>query len=166
MTESREQRLLETARSTIKNGEYCFFITQGESGSPNARLMQPYEPEADMTVWLGASPRARKIRDLRRNNEVTLAFFDPRETGYVTLQGTAEVVENLELRRKYWRVYWNDFYPGGPESDDYVLIKFTPNRIEMMNFAQKVMPQPYGLRPAILRREGKGWKELDVNQAY
>jgi hypothetical protein len=28
------------------------------------------------------------------------------------------------------------------------------------------MPQPYGLRPAILRREGKGWKELDVNQAY
>ena len=166
MAESREHHLLETARTTIKNAEYGFFVTAGESGPPNARLMQPYEPEKDLTIWLGASPRARKIRDLERDNRATLTFFDPTETGYVTLQGTAEVSTDLNLRKKHWRVYWNDFYPGGPESDDYVLIKFTPNRIELMNFAQKVMPQPYGLRPAILLLEGTSWKELDINQPY
>jgi len=166
MSDASSQRLLETARTTIRSAEYGFFVTIGDSGTPNARIMQPYEPEEDFTIFFGASPRARKVRDLHRNPTATIAFFDPRETAYVTLQGTGEVVDDVSLRRKYWRVYWNDFYPGGPESDDYVLIKFIPRRIEMMNFAQKVMPQPYGLRPAILIREGPGWKELDVNQPY
>jgi len=47
----KAELLLETAKSSIRAAEYCFLITLGEAGEPNARLVQPFEPEEDMTIW-------------------------------------------------------------------------------------------------------------------
>ena len=159
-------QLLDAARATMKGAEYCFFISTGSSGHPIARIMQPYDPEKDMTIYFGASPRSRKLRDIRSNDAVTLAFFDAQETAYLTMYGRAEVDERLEARRKYWRVFWSDIYPGGPEGDDYILIKFVPERMEMMNFTKKAMPQPYSLRPAVLVRTKGIWNFLRSEDAY
>jgi len=149
--------LLEAARKLVKTTEYCFFITEGGDGCPHARLMQPYEPEQDFTIYFGASPRSRKVREVRRRSEVSLAFYNQQDTAYLTFVGTSTIVDDAATCRKYWRSNWNDLFPGGPESDDYVLIKFVPERIEMMNYAHKAMPQPYSLHPTMLERKGDTW---------
>lgn len=157
MDTSSAEQLLIAARELIKSTEYCFFITESNDGHPHARLMQPYEPEKDFTVYFGASPRSRKVREILRQSKTSLAFYNQQETAYLSLSGTASVVEDLELRRKYWRSNWNDLFPGGPESSDYVLIKFVPDKIEMMNYAHQAMPQPYSLHPTMLERKGLMW---------
>ena len=68
---------------------------------------------------------------------------------------------SLDLKRKYWRSYWSDMYPGGPDQDDYILIKITPSRIEFMNFTNAALPQPYGLKPNGVERRDGVWKEVD-----
>jgi general stress protein 26 len=152
-----EDQLLDVARKLIKATEYCFFITEGGDHIPHARLMQPYDPERDFTIYFGASPRSRKIREIRKQQKVSLAFYNQQETAYLTLQGFSAIVEDVTMRRKYWRSNWNDLFPGGPESDDYVLIKFVPDKMEMMNFAHQAMPQPYSLHPTTLVRHGDSW---------
>jgi len=151
------KQLLDAVRGLIKTTEYCFFITESGTNVLHARLMQPYEPEQDFTIYFGASPRSRKIHEIRRQPNVTLAFYNQQETAYVTMMGTSSVVENVGIRRKYWRSNWNDLFPGGPESEDYVLIKFIPQRIEMMNYAHQAMPQPYSLHPTVLMRHENAW---------
>ena len=152
-----KDQLLDVARKLIKTTEYCFFISDVGDHVPHARLMQPYEPERDFTIYFGASPRSRKIREIRRQPKVSLAFYSQQETAYLTLQGTSTIVEDIALRRKYWRSNWNDLFPGGPESDDYVLIKFVPEIMEMMNYAHQAMPQPYSLHPTTLVRNREDW---------
>jgi general stress protein 26 len=164
LAEMTTEQLLDAARATIKGAEFCFFVTIGTDGRPNARLMQPFDPEPNLTIWFGASPSSRKIKDLERGNQVTLAFYDAAETAYLTVGGTATVVDDLDSRRKYWRVFWNDIYPGGPEGDDYVLIKVVPDRLEMMNFTQKTMARPYGLSPTKLVGEEGSWKLAERGQ--
>jgi len=149
--------LLEITRATIKAAEFCFLVTLSESGQPNARLMQPFEPEADLTIWFGTSPKTRKVQEIQRDNRVTLGYEYAPEGAYVTLIGTAQIEDDISKRRQYWRESFADFWPSGPESDDYVLIKFVPSRIELMNMAQEVAPAPYGLKPAILVRAGEAW---------
>jgi general stress protein 26 len=161
LAEMTTDQLLDAARATIKGAEYCFFMTVGSDGKPNARLMQPFEPEPDLTMWFGASPDSRKIKDLGHSNQVTLAFYDSAATAYLTVGGTATVVHDVDLRQKYWRVFWNDIYPGGPEGDDYVLIKVVPDRLEMMNFTKKTMSRPYGLTPTRLVLERGSWKVFE-----
>jgi len=149
----------------MKEADYCFFMTHGESGEINARLMHPFEPDADLNVWLGAGPESRKVREILRQNKVTLTFLNPRSTAYVTIVGTANLDSTPELKRKYWRSYWSDMYPGGPEADQYVLIKVVPTRIEFMNFANAALPQPYGLKPNGLEKKGGAWVEIEAREA-
>jgi general stress protein 26 len=151
------EHLLKVAVATIKAAQYCFLITLSEAGQANARLMQPFEPEPDLTIWFGASPTSRKVQEIRRNSQVTLAYHDAQENAYAILSGLAHVVSDKDLKRKYWRDGWKAFWPQGPESDEYVLIKLTPTQIELMNFAQHVTPQPYGLQPVVLIKEGNVW---------
>lgn len=145
----------------MKEADYCFFMTHGESNQINARLMHPFEPDSDFNVWLGASPNSRKVREVLRQNKVTLAFINPRSTAYITIVGTAVLDSNIDLKRKYWRAYWSDMYPGGPENDEYILIKVVPDRIELMDFADSALPQPYGLKPQGLARRGGAWSVIE-----
>jgi general stress protein 26 len=157
MIKMTAEQLLAAARELIKATEYCFFITETPDGHPHARLMQPYDPETDLTMYFGASPRSRKVRELQRQSKISLAFYNQQQTAYVTLLGTAITTDDPALCGKYWRANWNDLFPGGPESSDYLLIKFIPDRIEMMNYAHQAMPQPYSLHPTILKRDGQKW---------
>jgi general stress protein 26 len=142
--------ILDTVRETITAAAFCFMISIGENGLPNARLMQPYPPEADLTIWLGASSISRKVQELRKDPRTVLAYQYLEENAYVTMYGRVVLSTDLELRQRYWRESWIDFFPGGPESDDYMLIQFKPGRIEAMNFTRHIHPPPYGLAAAVL----------------
>lgn len=149
--------LIEVAREIISKTPYCFLITLGEAGRPNARLMDHFGPEDDLTLWLGTSIASRKVQHILHHNKVTVADADPDDYAYVTLSGEAQIVKDVALQRRYWREAARSSFPGGPESDEYVLIKFTPLRIEIMSYAHRVAPSHYGFRPAILVRLGDTW---------
>ena len=72
------EQMLSIARAIVKEADYCFFMTHGESGEINARLMHPFEPDSEFNLWLGASPDSRKVREILHQNKVTLAFINPR----------------------------------------------------------------------------------------
>ncbi len=147
---------LEVAEDTIRAAEYCFLITVSGSGRANARLMHPFKPGEDLTIWFGVSPRSRKVREIEANNQVTVTYLNAREHGYVALQGKAQVERDLDARSQHWREEWARFWPAGPEDEDYVVVKFVPTRIELMNIIRKVVPKPR-TQPAILVRVEDSW---------
>ncbi len=150
-------RVLEAARETMSAARYCFLVTLDEAGQPQARLMDPFEPGTDLTVWLATNPKTRKVDQIRRDPRVTLAYSDAQGHGYVALIGRARLVEDLSERRRRWKPDWTPFYPDGPEGEDYVLIEVTPSRIEVMSMSQNVADDPLGWKPAILRKSNGRW---------
>ncbi len=158
-------QLLAIAREIMKEADYCFFISHGKSGEINARLMHPFEPDTEFNVYLGASPNSRKVREILKQNKVTLAFISPRSTAYVTIVGTATLDSDPELKHKVpGDRYWTDMYPGGPDNSEYILIKIIPDRVEFMNFTNAALPQPYGLKPNGVERKDGVWKEVDARE--
>lgn len=149
--------LLAVARDTIKAVEYCFVITFSESGQANARLVQHFKPEADLTIWVGTSSKSRKVREICNKSYTTVTFQDDGEYSYVTLLGSASVEDDLNQRQKYWQDDYIAYFPAGPKGDDYVLIKFVPSRIELMNITRNIPPESSGLRPAVLVKAGDSW---------
>lgn len=152
------ERALEVTKHTIEEAEFCFLITLAGDGTANARLMQPFGPEPDLTIWFGVSPESRKIEEIKRDSRVTVGYDYAEEGAYVTLKGQAYLSTDLEERRRFWREDFSDFWPEGPESDNYILIKFVPSRIEVMNMVKEVAPDPFGLEPVALVHEEAGWR--------
>lgn len=151
------ETILGVSRDTILAAQFCFLITLDDEGQPNARLMQPFEPDEQFVIHFGASADSRKVSEILSDPRAVLAYGLPDQGAYVTLQGKASIVKDPATCARYWRDSFAEYWPDGPESTGYAVIRFVPNRIEVMNFKRKVAPDPYGLKPASLVRTQTGW---------
>lgn len=127
---SREQ-LLTTAREIMATARYAALITTGANGRINARTMDPFPPGDDMVIWFGTNARSRKVRELRRNSRVTVYYLDPVAQAYVTIQGTARLVNDRAEKARRWKDEWKAFYPDREKS--YLLIAVKPQRLEVIS---------------------------------
>jgi general stress protein 26 len=146
------------AHEVIEAGKYCFLITVDAAGQPQARLMQQFPPEPDLTIWMGTNPRSRKVAQIRANPRATVACSDAEGPGYVTLTGRARLVESLTERRKRWRADWDAHFPGGPAGANYILIEFLPERMELVSGRHNLAATPGTPRPPTLVRQRGVWR--------
>jgi general stress protein 26 len=149
--------ILEAALAVMGATPFCFLITLDASGQPQARLMEPFPPGPDLTVWMGTNPKTRKIQALRRDERATLAYTDGKGDGYLTLVGRARLVDDPGEKSKHWKPTWKDFYENDAAGSDYVLIEFTPARIEIISVTYNLGMDPLAFEPAVLVRSGSEW---------
>ena len=131
---SRES-LISTAREIMTTARYCALITLDSTGRPHARTMDPFSPEEDMVVWLATNPKSRKVREIRRNQRVTLYYFVRDDQAYVTISGRARIVRDPKEKAKHWKDEWKDFYPDR----QYLLIAVAPERLEVISVKQGII---------------------------
>ncbi len=137
---------------------YCLLATVAD-GVAHARVLQPFPPDRDFTVWLGTTRGSRKVEQLRNNPVATLAYEDDARGACAVLVGRAEIIEDVSERQRRFKPFWRAFWPDGPEGADYVLIRFHPNRIEVWDAWRGVTPAPFGQRSAIVARGPDGaWR--------
>ena len=151
--------VLDAALATMRAARYCFLITLDASGQPQARLVFAYGlgHDPDLTLRIATSPTTRKVRELARDSRATLAYADVAGEGYVTLIGEARLVSDLAERRRWWDEDLRPFFPQGPEGDDFLLVEFSPRRVEVMSFTHKVANEPDSWAPAVLEWADGRW---------
>jgi general stress protein 26 len=153
---------LSVARQMVEHATYCFLITHGQDGWPSARLVQPIADAADpFTLWIGTNPALRKVREIDATPKATVAIEDTRQGANLVLYGMARPVDDPDACSTYWQDAWRMFFPDGPSSDGFVLLRFEAARMELMSFGRNVVAEPFGLRPLRLVREGD-WRLNDV----
>jgi general stress protein 26 len=142
--------LLKAAREVMAAARYCTLITLGGDAHPQARIVDPFEPEADMTVWIATNPATRKVAEVRLDPRVTLLYFDSKGPAYVTLLGRANVVDDPAEKAKRWKEEWAQFYRDRNRGADYVLIRVTPRRLEIVSYPHGILNDPANWRPRSL----------------
>jgi general stress protein 26 len=141
--------LLVAARSLMTGAHYAALITLDSAGAPQARTVEPFAPEADMTVWIGTNPLTRKVAEIRRDPRVTLYYYDPAVMGYVTIHGRARLVDDPVLKQKWWNPGWTAFYPDREKG--YLLVKVTPERLEIVSPTHGITGDAVTWRPPTVR---------------
>ena len=141
---SREQ-LISAAREIMNTAHYCALITTDTKGGVNARTMDAFAPDEKMIVWLATNPRSRKVAEMRRNSRVTLYYFDRENQAYVTIHGTARLVNDANEKTRHWKEEWSAFYPN--RNKDYLLIKVVPTRLEVVDTKKGIVGDAKSWRP-------------------
>jgi general stress protein 26 len=124
--------LLTAAKDIMKQTLYCVLITLDESGHPRARAMDPFFPDENMVIWMGTDRKTRKVKEIKNDPRVTLYYPHPQGAGYVTVYGTAEIVDDPELKKRYFKEAWARFY--SEEREGFILISVTPNKMEVLDY--------------------------------
>jgi len=148
---ARKETILAAAREIMREAHYCSLVTIGEDGHPAARAMDPFPPEDDLTVWLATHSGSRKVAHIRSNPRVTLYYFHPAATGYVSLIGTAEPVTDPQEKARHWKGKWRSHYADGHRGEDYLLLRVRPLRLEVLSYPHGLRAGEHNAGPVILK---------------
>lgn len=149
MNEATEKKLLITAREIIDSSRTCALITLDDESKPMVRIMDPFPPESDFTVWFGTTSESRKVKQIKNNPNVTLYYQDSDDTGYVVIHGTAQIIDDEKEKQKWWKDAWEDFYPNNREG--YILIKVSPELMEILSESRGILGDPITWQTPIVR---------------
>ena len=133
----RHKLIEETAKEIIKSVKYCVLISEGSDGYPNARMMDPFQPDNKWIVWMGTNSKSRKVEEIKKNNKVSLYYESPNGDGYVILKGNGIIKNDREAKLKYFKKGWEEFYPENREG--FTLIKFIPEKLEIVSYKNSLI---------------------------
>jgi general stress protein 26 len=134
--------VIAAATDIIQKAHYCTFVTIGEDGQPQARIVDPIAPDGTFTIWFATNPLTRKVNQVRRNPRVTLSCFDAASASYVTVLGRAQLVTDPAEKQQHWKDDWARIYPNGARGSDFMLIRITPARLEIVSEARGMVGDP------------------------
>jgi general stress protein 26 len=129
MSVSDEQKIVSIMRD---NYLYANLATS-DGDQPRVRIVSPIV-EDDMSIWITTRSTSRKVKQLRENPKICLAFVEPPDGDKAaTVIGEALRIPDKQKKRRVWKLAPFDLYehfPDGPDSDDFCLLKVTVRRIE------------------------------------
>jgi len=132
-----DQELIDVAREMIIESGICALITLDKEGCPRVRMMDSLIPDSDFTFWFGTNPKSRKVNQIRKDPRVSLYYQDPDDSGYLMIQGIAQLVNDPAEKEKHWKDEWEEFYPN--KAEDFLLIKVLPQWMEVISYAYNIL---------------------------
>lgn len=127
----------------IQEVKYATLTTMSAQQRLHGRPMFTFKPEADGTLWFFSQRDAEKISEIQATPQVGLAYADPDKSTYVTLAGTAAVVEDRAKIKELWREDLRGFFPGGADDPSIALLKVQIENGEFWDTASNILTRAY-----------------------
>ena len=154
---ARRARPIAAGRRIAATNRYGFLATSDAAGGPSVRMVQHLEVDSDLDVAFSTSPTTRKAVELGASPAVAYSMADESGGASMTIYGPATLEHDPGRRRALWLDELELFFPDGPDSDDFLIVEITAQRIEVWSFADRIHPPPVGLSSASILRTADGW---------
>ena len=150
-------RLLAGAAETIASVRYCWLLSWANGrvrARPMGRLL-PSENEDDWTIRFVTDRRSRKAADVRRSAVVGLVFQNDRDDAFVSVTGTARLIEAAPEVSALWKEdAYRSYFPSETDRANAGFIEVRIGRMEL--WIRGVTPEPFGLKTTVLERDRQG----------
>lgn len=112
--------------SLIRDIRFAMFTSRhSANGHLHSRPMttQNKAIDEDASLWFFMSRRTEPVADLSAQPEVNVAYADPGADRYVSVSGTAAVVNDPAKTRQLWSKMNESWFPGGVDDPDLALVQ-------------------------------------------
>ena len=168
---TREQMVAKVAE-LIKDINVAMMTTEAEDGLLHSRPMATQKTEFDGTLWFFTGLSTGKVSEIDWNPEVNLSYAEPSDTRYVSVSGTAEIVEDRAKMTELWSDIYKAWFPQGIDDPDLCLMKVEVTFVEYWDVPSGKMVQVFGFLKALatgerLKMEGEshGVVEMPTGKA-
>jgi general stress protein 26 len=152
----------------IKSIEIAMMTTIEADGSLRSRPMATQQVEFDGELWFFASTSSPLAEELRQDERVNLSYAKPDDQRYVSVSGTAAIIDDREKMRELWSPIYKAWFPDGLEDPDLALLKVTVEQAEYWDSPSGVMVAMAGLVKALVTGEpyeGGENRKLELGKA-
>ena len=127
---TRSQKTEQIAK-LLADIDICMFTTVGDGGYLVSRPLSTQAAEFDgKRLWFFTSASSPKIREIRRNKKVNVAYASKDKNVYVSVTGDARLNQDPARIDEFWSDAYKAYFPGGKNDPDVVLIEVTVHTVE------------------------------------
>lgn len=110
----------------VKDIRYAMFTTRHGNGHLHAQPMTTQNRhgiEADESLWFFMSKTGDPVDDLKADPVVCVSYADPSKDVYVSVSGTAAMLEDQAKKEHLWSKLAEAWFPGGASDPDLALVQ-------------------------------------------
>ena len=109
----------------VKDIRFAMFTTRHVNGHLHSRPMttQNAKVDEDASLWFFMSRAGEPVADLAVDPVVNVSYADPGADSYVSVSGTAAVVEDMAMKKRLWSKMAAAWFPGGVDDADLALVQ-------------------------------------------
>lgn len=115
-----------TIGNLIDKQGVSYISSVGNDGFPNTKAMLPPSRREGIKVFYWhTNTSSMRVAHYQENPKACIYFSDKRFFRGVMLKGTMEVLEDSDIKERFWQKGFSMYYPGGVTDSDYCILRFT-----------------------------------------
>ncbi len=136
-----EKEIKEVAKELMLKAPVVYMASIDENGFPHiraienmksvekfphtAKVLSKYDQD-DLNVYISTNTSSMKVKQVKKNSAISIYFCLPNEYKGIMLQGNAEFIDDIELKKKIWTEGWERYYPKGYSDPDFTILRLKP----------------------------------------
>ena len=134
---------------------FAMFTSRHGEGHLHSRPMTTQNGAEDRggVLWFFMSRTGQPVADLEAHPEVNVAYADTGRDSYVSICGTARVVEDSARKKALWTPAAQAWFQGGPDDPDLALVAVLIAEAEYWDVTANKAVQLYKMAKAAVTGE-------------
>ncbi|WP_373330953.1 pyridoxamine 5'-phosphate oxidase family protein [Salmonirosea aquatica] len=141
---------LTKVQEIIDSIEVGMLTTMQDDGDHRSRPMQTQKLDADGCLWFLTSRSSHKTEELQKHPNVNVAYADTDAQSYVSVVGTASLVDDPAVKEELWSPIAKAWFPKGLEDPDLTVLKVKIREAEYWDSSSSKMVQAYHIAKALV----------------
>ena len=125
-------------------------LTTIDWGVLRSRPMQTQEAEFNGDLWFFTSSDTHKTEEIEKDRRVNVSYASPSSNTYVSVTGTAQIVNDRQKIEELWNPIYKAWFPKGLDDPTLCLLKVTVEQAEYWDASSSTLVQIAGFVKALV----------------
>lgn len=125
----------------LKDIKIAMLTTITAENKQHSRPMYTFELKDDGIIWMFISKESRKVKEIEANPYVVLNYSNPQHDLYITINGKAELSNDIAKINELWSDRFKMWFPEGKSDPSLLLLKITPEEAEYWDTPDLLLAQ-------------------------
>ena len=130
----------------LKEIDICMLVTRRDGAVRGRPMSNNGRVEYDGDSWFFTSRDSGKVADVAADPTVELAYVATEKGTWVSVEGRAEIVDDVDRKEALWEPGLEQWFQRGPGDPEVVLLKVRADRVHAWaNGEEKVIERGRGV---------------------
>jgi len=106
----------------VKGIHIAMMTTLATDGTMSSRPMAIQDKPFDGTFWFLTRVNSGKVGEVAKDQDVTLAFAEPKDSKYIALKGIAAVSQDRAKIKELWNPMYKAWFPKGEDDPEIAVM--------------------------------------------